>query len=99
MLAAQQLITENVEFKESLPLLLGTVKQIKWANKIRAEKIYSLQEALRNATDYNDAKIISLIINHTSSSFWIKHRDDRISLIIKNCKKHYEVFGKIFSHF
>jgi hypothetical protein len=68
--------------------LIGTEKQIAWAETIRKQKFTTLNESILRADPgrINDARLqaaLTNLKNRIDAHWWIDHRDERIELLLK----------------
>lgn len=75
--------------KKGYATLIGTEKQVRWANDIRGEKMSDAKKIAekvnRNKEIFDGA--IKKMEEETSASWWISHRDDTIKEILKELLK------------
>ena len=68
-------LAKEVSGRVDLPPLIGTDKQVEWANAIRAKAYHSLEVSLAIAPD--KAKVqsyIDAVMRNRDASWWISHR-------------------------
>ena len=68
-------LVKEVGGRVDLPPLIGTDKQVEWANAIRAKAYHSLEVSLAIAPD--KAKVqayIDAVMRNRDASWWISHR-------------------------
>lgn len=74
-----------------LAALVGTPKQIAWAEKIRANKVAELDKLSRQVSEAPGSEAdrkrlmdaITAVRGKTEASYWIDHRDDSIREMLK----------------
>lgn len=91
--------TANAE--AGLPALVGSEKQVAWAETIRAQKLATLdiemdtnQAGIASDTEANQARLraaVSAIRNQDQARWWIDHRDERIRTILRDTVEHTDV--------